>query len=68
MISMNQQLVIFALLLLLLLGVVAPFSALAGLMLIAVGALLYGLLIALVRAFINPEVTIDPAKPSSNQD
>lgn len=65
---MNQQLAIIACLLLLLLGVVAPFSALAGLMLIVVGGLLCGLLIALVRAFVSAEVKVDPAKPGSNPD
>lgn len=65
---MNQQLATIALLFLLLLSVVAPFSALAGLMLIVVGTLLCALLISLVRAFVSAEVKIDPAKPSSNQD
>lgn len=65
---MNQQFAIIAVLFLLLLGVVAPFSALAGLMLIVVGTLLCGLLIALVRAFLSPEIKIDPAKPGSNPD
>lgn len=65
---MNQQLATIALLFLLLLSVVAPFSALAGLMLIVVGALLCGLLIALVRAFVSAEVKIDPAKPNSSPD
>lgn len=65
---MNQQLATIALLFLLLLSVVAPFSALAGLMLIVVGMLLCALLIALVRAFVSAEVQIDPVKPSSDQD
>ncbi|NJO80538.1 MAG: hypothetical protein HC827_19890 [Cyanobacteria bacterium RM1_2_2] len=65
---MNQQLATIAILFLLLLGVVAPFSALAGLMLIVVGTLLCGLLIALVRAFVSAEVQIDPVKPGSNPD
>jgi hypothetical protein len=53
---MGQQIGVIALLFMLLLGVVAPFSALASLMLIVAGMLLYGLLVAIVRALVTVEV------------
>lgn len=52
---MSQHIITIALLLVLVLGVVSPFSALAALMLIVVGLLLYGLLMAVVRALLTGE-------------
>jgi hypothetical protein len=54
-IPMSQHIITIALLLVLVLGVVSPFSALAALMLIVVGLLLYGLLMAVVRALLTGE-------------
>lgn len=47
---MPRQFIPIILLLLLLLAILSPFSALAGLLLLIVGNLLYGLAIALLRA------------------
>jgi hypothetical protein len=56
---MNRTLVTGILTLLLLLAIVNPFSALAGLMLIAVGALVYSLIVTLVKAFLTADVSED---------
>jgi hypothetical protein len=56
---MNRTLVTVILTLLLLLAIVNPFSALAGLMLIAVGSLLYSLILTLVKAFLTADVSED---------
>lgn len=56
---MNRQMLTIALMLLLLLCVVAPFAALAPLMLIVVGGLVYGLIVSLVKAFVTADVSED---------
>lgn len=54
--KLGQQIITIVLLLVLLLSILNPFSALSALMLITVGMMLYWLLIALVRAFVSAEV------------
>lgn len=54
---MNRQTFTIALTLLLLLCVIAPFSALSALMLIVAGALIYSLLVSLVKAFVTVDVS-----------
>lgn len=56
---MQKQIVTIALLLLLLLCAASPFSALAALMLIVIGTLVYGLLVAVVKAFVAADVSQD---------
>ncbi|MBF2051229.1 MAG: hypothetical protein EDM05_029545 [Leptolyngbya sp. IPPAS B-1204] len=54
---MNRTLATVVLTLLLLLAIVAPFSALSALMLIVVGTLVYGLVVTLVKAFVTADVS-----------
>jgi hypothetical protein len=53
---MRQRVASIVLIFLLLLGLIAPFSALSALMLIAVGSLLCSLLVLLVRTLVVAEV------------
>lgn len=61
---MNSSVFTIALLLVLLLLIVAPFSALSALMLLVAGFLIYGLLTALVRAVLSGDTTDLSNRPS----
>lgn len=61
---MNSPVFTIAVLLVLLLLVTSPFSALAVLMLLVAGFLIYGLLATLVRAFLTGDTTDLNNRPS----